>query len=210
MLIGYTTPEGFILNSEGKLLFESKTKLPIKLLSDEGQLLLTNNEKVLHTDPDQNFNVWDKWSETMLNTVFEGNIGSGEIIITNMRVFFSRIPPDSLKILSHYGGYLDSMPEAISNMMAAKKAKKLELKEYCQFGLDEIVKIEDIKKDISYADIQSDNNRYRVVLLTIWANIIKSELKHKLKKIEQKGFMKKYNIYWYVDPESISKKKKNK
>jgi hypothetical protein len=210
MLIGYTTPEGFILNLEGKLLIESKTKLPIKLLSDEGQLLFGKEEKILHTDPDQNFNVIDKWSETNFYRVFDGNLGSGELIITNNRMFFNRTTTNSLKIMLEYGGYLSTMPEAISKMVDAKKAKKFGLKEFCQFELNDIVKIEEMHKDISYCDILSNNKRFRVNLLIKWSDIIKNELKDKLIKIEQKGFLKKYNVLWYVEPESVSKRKKRK
>lgn len=199
MLIGYLTPKGIMLDKEGRYLLDTHTDCQIQLLSENGDLILSKGERILHYDPDQNINIRDKWSETNFYCVFDGNLGSGELTITNKRFFFYRTPPDSFKIMKEYGGYIHTMPDAISQMMEAKSAKKLGLKEFCQFDLFEIIKIIDFHKDFSYGDILSNKDRFRIILLKKWADIIKKELNRYLKKTESKGFIKKHNIYWYKE-----------
>lgn len=243
MIIGYIRKDGFAFDQKGRQIIIDKGKdgKPIfhRVLSDDGKVIFEKGEELLYGE-DTNLFVSNKWSDWFLTNYWEGNLGSGPILITNKRLIHYR-DPDPNKTLESMGE--TSTLLALGKMADAGKAaraKKRGNKDFCEFSFSDIIKIEifnkcqsvrpkkdfmiiggtfydnvddddDIEGHRAYIDILYNDQPFRVWQMSRIAAPIQHVLKDREVKTETIGRgSKKRTVTWYANPDDITVKKHKK
>jgi hypothetical protein len=204
MFIGYIAPDGYAYDKwDGVAIIDKIAKGHLGILSPTMNLIMEDNEKLLIQEMDDTLVMGNRWSNKNFQQLFDGRMGLGNVFITNKRIIFIREPVGYKK---HLEKSSPTLYLSIPDLLRTKEARDKHLKEFCQFRFIHTVKIEKPNAELFWVDILFEGKKYRAwIKKRTWLNVIKKELHPKLTKKEQKGFRKKYDVLWYVKPESIKK-----